>query len=97
MNECVIITKENLQKAYDNKCREVQEVQEDLFPDDLGKDKFCCNHFKTLMSTFGGHSRMIFNSNMGDYYVYPDDGGYEVIYCIACGAKYDGKKWTPKV
>ena len=96
MNECVIITKENLQKAYNNNCREVQDVLKDLFPDDLEGDKFCCAGFKMYYEG-GSEPKFIFDSEIGDYYVLPHNRGYRVRYCSVCGAKYDGKKWTPRV
>ena len=48
MNEIVNITKESLQKAYDNGCENVQDVLEDLFPDDIDVGRFCCGTFENL-------------------------------------------------
>ena len=83
MNECVNITKESLQKAYDNGCEDVQDVLKNLFPDDLdeNKNKFCCAGFEKYYTGVGCVSRFIFDSKIGDYYVLPHDGGYLVQYC----------------
>ncbi|MCK4822424.1 hypothetical protein KA005_42060 [bacterium] len=97
MNETVSIKKENLQRAYDNGCEDVQDVLKDLFPDDLERDKFCCSNFKMYYEGTDSHPKFIFDSEIGDYYVFPDVGGWTVRHCPTCGAKYDGKEWTPRV
>ena len=97
MNETVSIKKENLQKAYDNSCKDVQDVLKDLFPDDLGKKEFCCRNFTDYYEGYEEHKKFIFDSERGDYYVFPDVNGWTVCYCPTCGARYDGKKWTSRV
>ena len=97
MNECVIITKENLQRAYENSCEEVQNVLKDLFPGDIGRKKFCCTVLGDLYDGRRYCGKLVFDSKVGDYYVFPDADGWTVYYCPICGAHYDGKKWTPRV
>ena len=99
MNEIVNITKESLQKAYDNSCDDVQDVLKDLFPDDIEEDKdyFCCDNFRMYYNGCRTHKKFIFDSEIGDYYVFPGVDCWMVVYCPTCGAHYDGKKWTPKV
>ena len=84
MNECVIITKENLQKAYDNSCEEVQDILLALFPDeDLGKEdkpEFCCKNFEMYYRGASGHKKFIFDGVLGGYAL-PDAGGWLVRYC----------------
>ena len=99
MNEIVNITKKSLQKAYDKGCEDVQDVLKDLFPDDIEEEEeeFCCSNFRMYYSGDGSHKKFILDSKLGDYYVFPDIDGWEVKYCLTCGAHYDGKKWTSKV
>ena len=97
MNETVSIKKENLQKAYDNSCEDVQDVLKDLFPDDIEGDKFCCSNFKMYYEGARDHIKFIFDSVIMDSYNLPDVGGWQIKYCPTCGAKYDGKKWTQRV
>lgn len=97
MNETVSIKKKNLQKAYDNSCEDVQDVLKDLFPDDLEGDKFCCGNFKMYYEGSESHPKFIFDSQLGDYYVFPNINTWIVRYCFTCGAKYVGKKWTPRI
>lgn len=97
MNEYVSIKKENLQKTYDNSCEDVQNVLKDLFPDDLGRNKFCCRTFGDLYNARWYYEKLVFDSKVGDYYVFPDINGWTIYYCPICGAHYDGKEWTPRV
>ena len=103
MSETVSIKKENLQKAYDDSCEDVQEVLLRIFPDAIEKEEeedevdFCCSNFEKYYRGDRMHGQFIFDSEIGDYYVFPDTEGWMIVYCPTCGAKYDDKKWTPRV
>jgi len=95
VNATVTLKRSKLQETYRESCPEVKLVLGRLYGDDVEPEKtFCCNNFEKYYNGCRTHPKFIFDSEHGDYYVFPDISGWQVWHCPTCGAKYDGKEWS---